>query len=79
MFKLRSIVGCETLLLEGGSIINGTFQRLDAIDELSLVVAPVIADKDDKPLFMNGMFSNYELVKSENINGNLVLNYKRTK
>lgn len=79
LFKLRSIVGCETLLLEGGSIINGSFQRLDAIDELSLVVAPVIADKDDKPLFMNGMFSNYELVKSENINGNLVLNYKRTK
>ncbi len=77
LLKLKNIIGCKTLLLEGGSIINGSFQRADAIDELSLVVAPIIADKDDKPLFMDSTISNFELIKSENINGNLVLNYKR--
>lgn len=77
LFKLKSIVGCNTLLLEGGSIVNGYFQRADAIDELSLVVAPVVAGNDDKPLFTNSVISNFELAKTETVNGNLVLNYKR--
>lgn len=77
LFKLKNIIGCETLLLEGGSIINGSFQRANAIDELSLVVAPVVADKDDKPLFMDSTLSNFELIKSEEKNGSLILNYKR--
>lgn len=75
--KLKRLFGCDTLLLEGGSIINGSFQRADAIDELSLVVAPIVADKDDKPLFTDSTASDYKLIKSEAINGNLVLNYKK--
>ena len=78
LFKLKNIIGCETLLLEGGSIINGSFQRAEVIDELSLVVAPIIANKDDKPLFMDSITSNFELTKAENIDGNLVLNYKKS-
>ena len=77
LFKLKTIIGCETLLLEGGSIINGAFERAGVVDELSLVVAPVIAGKDSKPLFMDSDIENFELVKAENDNGNLVLNYKR--
>ncbi|MBQ7957834.1 MAG: dihydrofolate reductase family protein [Clostridia bacterium] len=77
LFKLKNIIGCETLLLEGGSIINGSFQRADVIDEISLVTAPIVADKNDKPLFTDSTVSNFELVKSEIINGNLVLNYSR--
>ena len=77
LFKLKNILGCKTLLLEGGSIINGSFQRADAIDELSLVVAPIVADKNDKPLFMDSTIKNFGLTKSQNINGNLVLSYKR--
>ena len=50
--KLRSLFGIETLLLEGGSIINGAFARAGMIDELSLVIAPVTADAADKPLLM---------------------------
>ena len=75
--KLRNIVGCETLLLEGGSIINGAFERAGAVDELCLVVAPMIAGQDSTPLFMDSDIANFELVKVENENGNLVLNYKR--
>ena len=77
LFKLKNIIGCETLLLEGGSIINGAFERAGMVDELSLVVAPVIAGKDSKPLFMDSDIANFELVSAENENGNLVLNYKR--
>ncbi len=77
LFKLKNIVGCETLLLEGGSIVNGYFQRAGTIDELSLVVAPVTGEKDDKPLFTDSIISEYELIKSENINRNVVLNYKK--
>ena len=77
LLKLKTIIGCETLLLEGGSIINGAFERAGVVDELSLVVAPMIAGKDSKPLFMDSDIENFELVKAENDNGNLVLNYKR--
>lgn len=77
LFKLKNIVGCNTLLLEGGSIVNGYFQRADAIDELSLVVAPLLADKNDKPLFSDSIPVAFELVKAETKNGNLVLNYKK--
>lgn len=77
LFKLKNIVGCDTLLLEGGSIINGSFQRADVIDELSLVVSPLVADKDDKPLFTDSTLSNYELVNTDAKDGCVVLNYKR--
>lgn len=77
LVKLKNIIGCNTLLLEGGSIINGAFERAGAVDELSLVVAPVVAGGDSKPLFADADIANFELVKAENENGNLVLNYKR--
>lgn len=77
LFKLKNIIGIDTLLLEGGSILNGSFQRADVIDELSLVVAPIVADKNDKPLFTDSTCANFQLTKSETKDGVLVLNYKR--
>ncbi len=77
LFKLKTIIGVETLLLEGGSIVNGYFQRADLIDELSLVVAPVVAGAEDKPLFCNSELSEFQLIDSKSIDGNVVLNYKR--
>ncbi len=77
LFKLKKLFNVEMLLLEGGSEINGAFLRADVIDELSLVVSPVVADKDSKPLFYDSVLSDYELINAENINGVLVLNYKR--
>lgn len=49
--KLKNLFGIETLLLEGGSILNGAFQRAGLIDELSLVVTPQMAKEGDFPLF----------------------------
>ena len=77
--KLKNAFGIKELLLEGGSVINGSFQRADAIDELILVVAPIIADSKDKPLFDNSKMSDFELKKSEAKDGVLVLNYERSK
>ncbi len=74
LFKLKNIIGCETLLLEGGSVVNGYFQRADVIDELSLVVAPIIAEKEGKPLFTDSNVSSFEIVNTENKNGVVVLN-----
>ncbi len=78
LFKLKNIIGIDTLLLEGGSIINGAFQRAEAIDELSLVVAPITADKDDKPLFMYGTVQDFALTDSYVKDGVLVMNYKKS-
>lgn len=59
--KLYSIFGIKKLLLEGGSIINGAFLRAGVVDELSLVTAPIIADKNDKPLFMESDMCEFRL------------------
>ena len=49
------------LLLVDRSIINSHFQRVGLIDEPSLAVAPIIADVEDKPLFMNSTVSDFEI------------------
>lgn len=77
LFKLKNIMGIDTLLLEGGSIINGAFQRANAIDELSLVVAPIVADKYDKPLFMNSTVQDFELASTKTQDGVLIISYER--
>ena len=77
--KLKTLFGCEILLLEGGSVINGAFARAGAVDELSLVVAPIVADGESKPLFTDAVVSDFALVTSENENGSLILRYKRAK
>ena len=76
LFKLRSYFGINTLLSEGGSILNGAFQRAGVIDELSLVVDPVIGG-DGKPLCMDSKVEEYRLVDLKNYDGVLWLNYKK--
>ena len=75
--KLKILIGINSILLEGGSIVNGYCQRADAIDELSLVVAPIIAYADDKPLFMNSTASGFELKKVKQYDDVVWMNYKK--
>lgn len=78
LFKLKNIIGVDTLLLEGGSIVNGYFERADLIDELSLVVAPTVADAEAKPLFMNSQIADYELKEIKQYEDSVVwMNYRR--
>lgn len=66
-------------LLEGGSIINGHFLRADCVDELSIVQAPTVADKDAKPLFADADLSPFTLTKAKEEKNALLLHYKRAK
>ncbi|MBE6915697.1 MAG: pyrimidine reductase [Ruminococcaceae bacterium] len=76
--KLYTLTGISSLLLEGGSIVNGYFERAQVIDELSLVVAPIVADAEDKPLFMASSVSDFELKGIRQYNSSVIwLNYKR--
>ncbi len=77
--KLKSLFGIDRLLLEGGSVLNGAFQREGVIDELSLVVAPVTAQADGLPLFDCGSMESYKLAKYENRCGVLWLKYTAKK
>lgn len=78
LFKFKNIIGVETLLLEGGSIVNGYFERADAIDELSLVVTPIVAAADDKPLFMNSTITDFTVKEIKQYDNSVVwMNYKR--
>lgn len=65
----------DILLLEGGSIINGHFLRAGCVDEISIVQAPIIADKSAKPLFENGKISDFSLTSVEQKNDVVVLKY----
>ncbi len=75
--KLHLHFGVRRLLLEGGSILNGAFQRAGVIDELSLVVDPVVGSASDKPLFENASLENYTLAEVRNHDGLLWLNYRK--
>lgn len=78
MYMLQYVFGINTLLLEGGSLLNGAFQRAEMIDELSLVSVPVVAHKDDKPLFWDSVQEAYRLVEATPIGGGaLWMRYKK--
>lgn len=70
-------MGINSILLEGGSIVNGYFQRAGVIDELSFVVAPIIAEAEDKPLFMDSKASDFKLKKIEQYDDVVWMNYKK--
>ena len=75
--KLKTLFGIEKLLLEGGSILDGAFQRAGVIDELSLVVAPIAAGADSKPLFMDAVPEAYRLAEVRDCGGAVWMNYKK--
>ena len=76
--KLKTKFGINKLLLEGGSDINTSFAHYDVIDELSLVIAPVVANMNDKPLFRTIETKDFELTQSKTYdNGVIWLNYRR--
>lgn len=76
--RLKKYFGINKLLLEGGSIVNGWFEREDMIDEISIVIAPTIATKGDYPLFYNGKALDLTHVETRTFeNGVVALRFKR--
>ena len=77
--KLHSLFNIQTLLLEGGSVLNGAFARGGLIDELSLVTAPVTADPDDLPLLSKSSIHSWNLESVSDHGGILVSKYSKKK
>lgn len=76
--KAKELFGIEKLLLEGGSVLNGAFLRAGAVDELSVVVAPTLADAADKPLFDGGFQTEFVLTASTVLEKDILrLTYKK--
>ncbi len=74
---LKDHLSPEFYLLEGGSIINGYFLRSGCVDEISLVTAPITANPDSKPLFMNGDVFDFEPASIEQKGNTIITNYKK--
>lgn len=75
--KLKENFGINKLLLEGGSAINASFLRAGTIDELSLVVAPVIANRTDKGLFEYSSIADFKLKEIKQYGDVVWMNYKK--
>lgn len=74
--KLYNYFGIKKILLEGGSITNSYFLKENLVDELSLVIDPVIAETSDLPLFYESIITEYQLKTIEKYNNNVLwLNY----
>ena len=75
--KLRMKFGIKVLLLEGGSLINGSFMKEGVIDEISIVQCPITGEKDDKSLFNEGNIESYSLEKLTSLRNGIYMVYKR--
>ncbi|MBQ9743762.1 MAG: dihydrofolate reductase family protein [Clostridia bacterium] len=75
--KLGTLFGIRTLLLEGGSVINGAFIRSGAVDEISTVVSPIVGDRDGLPLFDGATVTSYTLSTVEKVGGCVWIKYKK--
>lgn len=79
--KLYKLFGINKLMLEGGGLTDGLFLNADCIDEMSIVVVPLVdGDNTGKDLFSSKSSGEIEfnLEKVERLPQNgLWLNYKR--
>ncbi len=53
--KLRKYFGLETIALCGGATINGAFLKEHLVDEISLVIAPIVSGDNDIQSAFNTM------------------------
>ena len=78
LMKLNKLFSINVILLEGGSVINGTFIYEDAIDELSLVISPVTSLSSDKSLFNESVITKFKLNEIKRYDNDIIwLNYKK--
>jgi len=72
--KLNEFYGVKTLLTDSGGGLNSILLKAGLVDEVSLVISPVIVGKHSTNLFRNleGKM-NLELIRIERIRGNHLL------
>lgn len=67
--RLRELFGIERVMLAGGGLINGALLDAGVIDELSVVVAPVIDGGDGASLFDRCDSAGLDLIESCQLDG----------
>lgn len=83
LHKLKRDYGIETMVLGGGAKLNAAFFAADAVDEISLVIAPGINGGRNELSFVGaeetGVFPKFfNLKEVEQIgNNSLILHYER--
>lgn len=82
--KLRALFSIKTLLLEGGGVTDGKFAEADAIDELSVIVAPVFdGNAGETDLFAdcgNAPLAEFSPLSSETLpSGSVRLRFAKTR
>lgn len=75
LHKLKTLFGIDRLLLEGGSILNGSFLREGVVDAISVVTAPVVAPAGGKPLFDGAEGKRYTLAQTKTYDGGVLWSY----
>ncbi len=78
--KLNRYFGMRTVLLEGGGIIGGSFEKEGMIDELSLVVVPYVESEHERSLFANldtPALSGYHVQYTEKEGDIIILHYTK--
>ncbi|MBI3343231.1 dihydrofolate reductase family protein [Candidatus Gottesmanbacteria bacterium] len=80
--KLQAHFHINTVLLEGGGKINGSFLKADLIDEIYLLVLPrVLGDHHAPTIFDSNEahLTNYELIETKPMDrSSVLLHYKKT-
>ncbi len=59
--EIKAIFGIERLLLEGGALLNGSLMAADLIDEISLLVCPVVLNRTNSPSLFERETSEMDL------------------
>ena len=67
--KLNALFGIESILLEGGSTLNGAFYAANLVDEISLVVIATSSHGDDKTLFNTDRIKRFKMKSSKVLPG----------
>lgn len=82
--KIKKEFGIQRILLEGGGILNGSIMQENLIDEISLLLLPIIVNRVDAPSTFEGdvhkalNIKKYVLTNVDRIDDDIVwLKYKR--
>ncbi len=85
LFKIiKEKFGVERLLLEGGGILNGFIMSANLVDEISLLITPVVVNQSEAPSVFEGKqnfhdLKHFTLISAEKVEKNCIwLRYKKS-
>ena len=75
--KLKNKFGIDRITLDGGPTLDQSFLIKNCIDEISLIICPVLGGKGEN-IFLESKIAEYNLEQTEKLNdGNIWVYYKK--